>query len=138
MSSLTFCLDAPGGLKRNPYVDPAKDTGHFVKALILNNPAGATMHGFAEQLSNDEYCEVWSKVQGVTARPLYLNYDDLIAAGTPRWLALEIYETGIYLAKYGQMGGDSEYKEPRELGVNVGKLTTVEMAIREDDWSSVL
>lgn len=136
--SFMFPHYAPPGMKPMPYVDPAKDTGHFVKALVLQNPAGTAMLGVSEFLTNDEYCKIWGRVLGVQVVSEYLDREGLVAAGMPDWLALETFETGIYVAKYGQNGGDPEVKLPEELGVDVSKLTKVEDAIREDDWSSVM
>lgn len=136
--SFVMPLLNPPGFKPTPYVDPPKDTGHFVKALLLKHPAGTSMLGYSQALTNDEYCELWSKVLGVKCVPKYLEYEDLVAVGMPEWLALETVDAGLYVAKFGQTGGDPAVKEPAELGVDLGKLTSVEDSIREDDWSSVL
>ena len=96
------------------------------------------MHGYSEALSNDDYCEIWGRVHGVKCTPEYLGFQKAMDAGMPEWLAREISETGIYVSKYGQCGGDPEVKGPKELGVDVSRFTTVEEAIRADDWSAVL
>lgn len=69
---------APPLMKQMPYVEPAKDTGHFA---VLKNPAGTAMLRVSEWLTNDEYCEIWGRVYGVKARSKYLSHKDLIAAG---------------------------------------------------------
>lgn len=136
--SFVFPHYAPPGMGKMPYVDAVRDTGLFVKALILKNPAGMSMVGYSEALSNNEYCEIWRSVHGVEVRSKYLGYDDLVSVGMPEWLALETFETGVYVAKFGHTGGDLEVKGPEELGVDVGALRTVEESIRVGDWSSVL
>lgn len=96
------------------------------------------MLGYSQALANDEYCELWRKVLGVKCVSKYLTFDDLVAGGMPDWLPLETVDAGVYLAKFGQTGGGTAVKQPEELGVDVGTLTNVEDAIREDDWSSVM
>lgn len=136
--SFIFPFYAPDGYNKMTYTDPARDTGHYAKALFLKNPPGTSMIGSSEALSNEEYVEIWGRVLGVKAKAQYLDFDALVAGGMPDWLALETEDTGNYVSKYGETGGDPEVKEPGELGVDLRKLTSVEEAIREDDWSSVL
>ena len=123
-----------------PYVNPPNDTGHFVRALVLSPsaPPGSAMLGGCELLTNEELCALWGKVHGVECRFEVLTYDHAIEAGMPEWMALEVSESGTYTTKFGWAGGDPEVKSPGELGVDVGKLTSVEEWIRREDWRSVL
>lgn len=124
--------------KSLPYVNPPNDTGHFVRALILSAPAGSSMLGTCEEMTNEEFCALWGRVQCVDCRFEVLGYDDAVAAGVPEWMALEVSESGTYTTKFGWAGGDPEVKRPAELGVEVQKLTKIEEWMREEDWSSVL
>jgi hypothetical protein len=123
-----------------PYVNPPNDTGHFVRALVLSPsaPPGSAMLGGCELMTNEEFCALWGKVNGVECRFKVLTYGDAIEAGMPEWMALEVSESGTYTTKFGWAGGDPEVKSPEELGVDVDKLTKVEEWIRREDWSSVL
>jgi hypothetical protein len=123
-----------------PYVNPPNDTGHFVRALVLSSkaPAGSAMLGTCEPMTNEEFCALWGKVNGVECRFEVLGYDDAIKAGMPEWMALEVSESGTYTTKFGWAGGDPAVKSPQELGVEMEKLTKVEDWMRQEDWSSVL
>ena len=129
----------PGG-KPIPYVDPPNDTGYFVKALIQSPqaPAGSTMLGFCELMTNEEYNDLWGDVLGVKCRFVPYTYDDAIAENMPDWMALEVSESGTFTTKYGWAGGDPEVKHPEELGVDVSKLTKVREWMKREDWSSIL
>ena len=128
----------PPGYGRMPWVAPEKDAGVFAKALVLAHPARTSMLGYSQMLSSEEYCAIWGRVHGVRCTPQYLDIEGLVAGGMPEWLARETEAMGLFVAKFGQAGGDPEVREPAELGVDVKVLTSVEQAIRADDWSSVL
>jgi hypothetical protein len=129
----------PNG-KPLPYVNPPNDTGHFVRALVLSPsaPPGSSMLGFCELMTNEEYCALWGRVNGVQCRFEPLKYEDALKAGMQEWMALEVSESGIYTTKYGWAGGDPEVKNPADLGVELKNLTTLEGWIRNEDWSSVM
>lgn len=123
-----------------PYVNPPNDTGHFVWAFVLSPkaPPGSAMLGGSDFMTNEEYCALWAKVNGVECKFEVLGYEDAIKAGMPDWMALEVSESGTYTTKYGWAGGDAEVKMPSDLGVNVEKLTKVKDWMKLEDWSSVL
>ncbi|KAK3716800.1 hypothetical protein LTR37_006150 [Vermiconidia calcicola] len=128
----------PNG-KPIPFVNPPNDTGHFVRALILSPsaPPGSSMLGYCELTTSEEYCAIWGRVHGVQCRAEVLTYEDALAQGMPDWMALEISESGTYVTKFGWAGGDPDVKHPKDLGVDVSKLTMIEDWIRQEDWSSV-
>ena len=129
----------PNG-KPIPFVHPPNDTGHLVRALVLSPsaPAGTTLLGYCELMTNEEYCALWDKVNGTTSQTRQWTYDDAVGSGMPDWLALEISQSGTFSSKYGWTGGDPEVKHPAEVGVDMSKLTKVEDWIRNEDWSSVV
>ena len=129
---------ALAGGKALPYVNPPNDTGHFVRALVLEAPAGSSMLGFCEMMTNEEFCALWGRVKGVECRFEALTYEDAIKAGMQDWLALEVSESGIYTTKYGWAGGDPGVKDPVDLRVKMERLTKVEDWIRKEDWSNVM
>jgi len=120
-----------------PWVDPPNDTGHFVKALI-EAPAGSSMLGYSEMLTGKEYVALWGKTLGVPAHYKDVGLDAMKAADLPKFLAEEMNEMREYVSLYGFDGGDPEVKNPKELGVDVSKLTKIEDWIKNEDWSSVL
>ncbi len=123
-----------------PYVNPPNDTGHFVRALVLSPkaPPGSSMLGFCGLMTNEEFCALWGKVHGVQCRFQPLGYEDAVKVGMQEWMAEEVSQSGLYTTKYGWHGGDPEMKHPEELGVEVGKLTSVEGWIRGEDWGDVM
>ncbi|EMC97145.1 hypothetical protein BAUCODRAFT_441050 [Baudoinia panamericana UAMH 10762] len=120
-----------------PYVDPPNDTGYFVKALVQAPHAGIDMLGYCELMTAEQYTQLWGKALGVQAKFESINTDSLKANGVPDFLALEIGESGQYVTRYGWDGGDPAVKHPKDVGVEVGKLTKVEDWIKREDWSSV-
>lgn len=135
-SFIFYDVAVPNG-KPIPYVDPANDTGYFVKAL-MDAPAGTTMLGYGEQMLPEEYLALWSKVNGVRARYESLTVEVGKTAGLPEFLVQEVIDAVTYVSTYEWAGGDPEVKHPGDLGVNVSKLSKVEDYIKADDWSSVL
>ncbi|KAK5125438.1 hypothetical protein LTR85_000547 [Meristemomyces frigidus] len=134
--SFIFYALAESNGKAIPYVDPPNDTGYFVEALI-EAPAGITLLGYGKLMQAEEYVALWAKVHGVRAQFEALTAEVAKAAGLPEWLALEFIESGKYVSTYGWDGGDPDVKHPKDVGVDVSKLTKVEDHIRNDDWSSV-
>ncbi|KAK3618738.1 hypothetical protein LTR56_003421 [Elasticomyces elasticus] len=124
--------------KLTPYVDPPNDTGYFVKALVEHQDAGLTMLGFCELISTAEYVAIWSKTLGVKARTEPLNMEVLKSAGLPEFLLQELGETSAYSSTWGWDGGDPEVKHPKELGVEIKKLTKVAEWVKKEDWSAIL
>ncbi|KAK5712967.1 hypothetical protein LTR17_017746 [Elasticomyces elasticus] len=124
--------------KLTPYVDPPNDTGYFVKALVEHQDAGLTMLGFCELISTAEYVAIWSKTLGLKARTEPLNMEVLKSAGLPEFLLQELGETSAYSSTWGWDGGDPEVKHPKELGVEMKKLTKVAEWVKKEDWSAVL
>ncbi|KAK4548476.1 hypothetical protein LTR36_009386 [Oleoguttula mirabilis] len=135
-SFIFYALAKPNG-KAIPYVDPPNDTGYFVKALI-DAPAGITLLGYGEAMQAEEHVALWGKVNGVRARFEQLTAEVAREAGLPEFLVLEVTESGMYSSSYGWDGGDPEVKHPKDVGVDVGKLTKVEDYFRKEDWSGVL
>ncbi|KAK4895596.1 hypothetical protein LTR27_006379 [Elasticomyces elasticus] len=124
--------------KLTPYVDPPNDTGYFVKALVEHQDAGLTMLGFCELISAAEYVAIWSKTLGVKARTEPLNMEVLKSAGLPEFLLQELGETSAYSSTWGWDGGDPEVKHPKELGVEMKKLTNIAEWVKKEDWSAIL
>ncbi|KAK3628477.1 hypothetical protein LTR56_003856 [Elasticomyces elasticus] len=124
--------------KLTPYVDPPNDTGYFVKALVEHQDANLTMLGFCELISTAEYVAIWSKTLGVKARTEPLNVEVLKSAGLPEFLMQELGESSAYFSTWGWDGGDPEVKHPKELGVEVKRLTKIAEWVEKEDWSAVL
>lgn len=127
--------------KPQPFLDAPHDTGHFVRALILSDkaPPGTTMTGFrGELMTVEEYFALWGKVNNRKVTYRQFAFEDAVASGLPDWLVEELLVAGNYTSDYGCSGGDPKVKTPRECGVDVSKLPSVEDWLRAEDWSEVL
>ncbi|KAK3113915.1 hypothetical protein LTR53_008315 [Teratosphaeriaceae sp. CCFEE 6253] len=137
-SYLHIGINRPDSKHLTPYVDPPNDTGYFVKALVEYPQANQTLFGYSELMSGADYTALWGKTLGVKASFDGLELEGLTATGLPDFLAKELAESGAYCATWGWHGGDPEVKHPKELGVEVEKLTKVADWIKKEDWSGVL
>ncbi len=134
----TFVLMRSGGKHPTPYIDPPNDTGYLVKALVEAKEANITLLGYCELITNEEYAAIWGKFLGVKVRTEVKGMEEAKAAGLPEFLIREVSESIAYVSTWGWDGGDPEVKHPRDVGVEMEKLTKVEDWIRKEDWSGVL
>lgn len=132
----TFIMNMPKAweTKPAPLVDPSHDTGLFVEALV-NAPARSKMLGFCKQFAYGDFWRLWARVHNMK---LEIHDRELDFADMPDWLQIEFKEAFEYSIKYDFTGGDSEVKDPEELGVDVSRLTDLEEWIRKEDFSSIL
>ena len=118
-----------------PWIHAQTDTGYMVKALI-SAPAETSILGCSRLMRYEDYWKLWAEIKGVK---LVVQVDrDFHAAGVPDWLAREMYESKLYVSKYGWAGGDPEVKRPEEVGVEMDKLTDVERYMREERYEGFL
>jgi hypothetical protein len=61
-----------------------------------------------------------------------------LAEAAVQYLAEELLKAGAFNSKYGCDGGDPTMKTPKQCGVDMSKLSTIEDWMRNEDWSSVL
>ena len=119
-----------------PYVDPEKDTGTFVKAL-MEAPAGTTLLGQSDPMNVKQWAEAWGKANGVDCRFEAMSVEKFKEVAPPVLFG-EIVASCLYTTKYGWAGGDPSVVEPKHLGVGKEKLATVENYIKSEDWSAIL
>ncbi|KAG6890059.1 hypothetical protein C0995_012517 [Termitomyces sp. Mi166 len=120
-----------------PMIDPSKDTGHLVRALI-QVPPGKTVLGFGSMISWNDYMKLWGNILGFPGSR-YEQIDIKTAARLvlDRELGYEIAEGFAFMGEFGFDGGDPTMLHPQDLGVDC-PTTSMETYIRNEDWSSIL
>ena len=84
----------------------------------------------------EEYWKLWAEINGVQ---LVVQVDEEFhAAGAPDWFAREIYESKLYVSKYGWAGGVPNVKNPEEVGVEMDKLMGIERYMRETEYAGFM
>ncbi|KAK3064603.1 hypothetical protein LTS18_005736 [Coniosporium uncinatum] len=117
-------------------VDPRRDMGAFVKALVQAEP-GKNLLGVASTMSWKEWAQLWGKINGVECRYEQMP-DGALTAMMPGGLGREFEDMFRYMDYYGYAGNeDKTVVQPEDLGVEI-KTTSMEEYIKAEDWSSVL
>ncbi|KAG8163684.1 hypothetical protein KVR01_006981 [Diaporthe batatas] len=119
-----------------PQVVPEKDTGSFVKALVVDLPPGKDLLGVSEWVSFPAFAEAWGHVLGVKTAYRQTSMEDMFE-GVPEHMAQEIGDSFLFIEEFGFHGGYPDVLDPRKLDVQI-PVTSMEEYIRSEDWSSVL
>ncbi|KAK1722703.1 hypothetical protein CaCOL14_000089 [Colletotrichum acutatum] len=114
-----------------PFIDAPSSTGNFVKALILDVPAGTILAAYDEMKSLGECVEFLRRETGRDFVFVQRNVDEM-AAESP--LGREAPESWVWLAEYGLFGEKVEgWKEFLTLP---GGLESQIEAVKMDEWLS--
>lgn len=133
--SFVLHVTADTGAQPIPWIHAQTDTGYLVKSLI-RAPPGTVILGCSRLMRYAEYWKLWADIKGVK---LVVQVDKQFDSGeTPDWLALEMYESKLYVSKYGWAGGDPNVKKPEEVGVEMDKLMDIERYMRETDYAGFI
>ncbi|KAK5675198.1 hypothetical protein LTS10_012274 [Elasticomyces elasticus] len=119
-----------------PFVVTHKDTGAFVKALVVDLPVGKHILAVSEHMTWPAWTKLWAKTLGVEATYKQVSEDEFWE-GAPEPVKKEFAETFAYVEEFGYTGGDPEVKTAEELGVKVS-VTSLETYFKAEGWSSVL
>lgn len=102
-----------GGKAKFPCIAVDLDTGVFVRALVIEVPAGKNLVAYREQLTISDFLSIWSKVNGVPSRCIETPFEEYIKAGND---ARELAETAAYVAEFGFEGrGDPTVVYPKDV-----------------------
>jgi hypothetical protein len=95
-----------------PYIETQHDTGIFVRALILDVPAGKNLYAYRKLMSIEDFLKVWGKINGVPVRFREISFEKMVqAAGM---LGREGAESFAYNAEFGYEGrGDPTVVHPK-------------------------
>lgn len=97
-----------------PHVVAEKDTGAFVKALVVDLPPGKDLLGVSEWITFPRFVEVWGRVLGVKTGYRQISMDEMFE-GVPAHMAQEIGDSFDYIEEFGFHGGDPDVLDPREV-----------------------
>lgn len=126
-------LPGPKKFSTIPWVVASRDTGKFVKALVVDQEPGTRIYGVSEFKTRAEVAEIWGKIFGAptTTRPIS---KDEFAEAWPELVREEMIDNFSFVKEFGYVGNDPDVKLPWDLGI---ETTTVEEYIRAEDWSSL-
>ncbi|KAK7923598.1 hypothetical protein PG985_007669 [Apiospora marii] len=128
-------LAVPGGSHdANPEVVATRDTGAFVEALVLHQPAGTDVLGASEIVTKTDYAAIWGRTQGVKATVRDVSEEEYVKF-IPEGFEATIMDDFKFFAEFGYTGGNPRVKTPAELGI---KTTSLEEFFHGEDWSTVL
>ncbi|EED18711.1 hscarg dehydrogenase, putative [Talaromyces stipitatus ATCC 10500] len=127
----------PGDSKTlTPFVVPRKDTGHFVRALVML-PPGKLLLGYGSLPSHEEYVRLWTQVFGVEdIRIKRVTVDEAAAfEGGPHGL-----ELAVQVASVLQLDLSGEFiLHPSQIPKEIGCPTTsLEDYMKSEDFSSLV
>ncbi|ORY07001.1 hypothetical protein BCR34DRAFT_570901 [Clohesyomyces aquaticus] len=122
-----------------PHLDARKDTGPFVKALLLL-PAGKTVMAASEWCTWPDWIKTWGEVVGVPD----CSYKQVTVGDLDKWypggIGKEIGEMYEYSNDPGYDGGEPEVlrtADLKKMGIEV-RATSLRDYVRSEDWSGVL
>lgn len=127
-------LKCSGSYLANPEVVATRDTGVFVEALVLHQPAGTDVLGASEIITKTDYAALWGRTLGVEATVKDVSEEEYVKH-IPEGFEATIVDDVRFFTEYGYAGGNPKVKTPAELGI---KTTTLEEFFRGEDWSAVL
>ncbi|KAK1061312.1 hypothetical protein LTR74_011196 [Friedmanniomyces endolithicus] len=119
-----------------PFIVTHKDTGAFVKALVVDLPAGKHILGVSESMTWPAWTKLWAEVVGVQATFERVSEAEFWA-GLPKAFTDVLAPDFAFVDEFGYTGGDPEVMTAEKLGVEI-PVTSMEAYLRSEDWSSVL
>lgn len=120
-------LDCPGEHIEHPELWAARDAGAFVKALVLDHPAGTDVLAATAIIGSKDYAAMWSKVMGFPAVSKVVSEPEY-AALVPEEIRIEFIELIKFVTEYGV---GPHIKTAAELGIQV---TPLEDFIKDQRW----
>lgn len=126
-------LPGPQEFNPIPWVVASRDTGKFLKALVIEQEPGTRFYGVSEFEDRAEIAEIWENIHRdpTTTRPV--SKDDF-AAAWPELIRDEMIDNFSFVKEFEYVGNDPDVKRPWDLGI---KTTTIEEYIKTEDWSSL-
>ncbi|KAK1069123.1 hypothetical protein LTR74_005165 [Friedmanniomyces endolithicus] len=119
-----------------PFIVTHKDTGAFVKALVVDLPAGKHLLAVSESMTWPAWTKLWADIVGVQARFERMSEAEFWA-GLPKAFTDVLAPDFAFVDEFGYTGGDPEVMTAVMLGVKI-PVTSMEAYMRSEDWSSVL
>ncbi|KAJ5133795.1 uncharacterized protein N7443_004580 [Penicillium atrosanguineum] len=117
-----------------PVIDTQGSTGHFVRALIEDEPAGTRLLAYDSYISMEEIVEVWKKVTGHNIEVVEMNAETMRREfGIP----LEVLDAPWFIDEFGYTGGIEGVIDHEGLKVKV-QTKSFEEWLEKQDWREML
>lgn len=127
--SYTFLwLDCPGEHTEHPELWAIQDAGAFVKALVLDHPAGTDVLAATAIIGSKDYAAMWSKVMGLPAKSKVVSEAEY-GALVPEEIRATFLELVKFVTEYGI---EKHIKTAAELGI---QATPLEDFIKSQPWN---
>jgi hypothetical protein len=120
-------LGYPGEHTEHPELWAVQDADAFVKALVLDHPAGTDVLAATAIIGSRDYAAMWSKVMGLPAGTKVVSEAEY-AALVPEEIRAAFIEPVKFVTEYGI---EAHIKTAAELGIQV---TPLEDFIRSQPW----
>ncbi|KAL7940974.1 NAD(P)-binding protein [Trichoderma barbatum] len=119
-----------------PITVQRKDTGYFVRALILM-PPGKVLLGYGSFMSHAEYNRVWTKILGVPDGGVkHVTIEEAVnLEGPPLGIELADAVAGLMSLDMDVPGFIHPHEVPKEIGC---PTTTIEEYFKNEDFSSMM
>jgi hypothetical protein len=111
-SFLTLRLVTPG--LQFSFVVMERDTGEFVKVVVVDLEAGRELLGVSETMTWSEWMELWGRVWGVKAGFKQVSAEGFFR-GVPEPLKKELEDTYDFVEEFGYDGGDPDVLRPEQV-----------------------
>lgn len=125
--------ELPGTFDTMPFVVASRDTGKFVKALVVDQQPGTRLYGVSEFKTYGEVAKIWEKVHGAPTVARSMQKDEF-AHIWPEMVRDEVVECFEFAREFEYAGNDSELRRPWDLEI---ETTTLEEYLRSEDWPSL-
>lgn len=107
-----------GAESKIPFVCTERDTGAFVKALILDLPPGKQLLGVSEAMTWPEWMRIWGEHQGVKAGFEQVSMEAFLS-DVPDVLKKELAESYQFNAEFGWDGGDPDVLKIEDVSIHM-------------------
>ncbi|OAG25682.1 NAD(P)-binding protein [Alternaria alternata] len=116
-------LPGPKEFSTIPWVVASRDTGKFVKALVIDQEPGTRIYGVSEFKTRAEVAEIWGKILGAptTTRPIS---KDEFAESWPELVREEMIDNFSFVKEFGYQQVTRYQVIFRPLGYLPAKCTT--------------
>ena len=119
-----------------PFVDVNRDTGVFVRALLLSAQPGTHVLGASQMGTYVEFWTLWSAATGCKIKFKEMEADEYFSE-VPEAIREEVYDSASYNKEFGWTGGDPSVVDLAAIDP-AAKTTSLKEFVEREDWSTLL
>jgi len=119
-----------------PFVDVNRDTGVFVRALLLSAPMGTHVLGASQMGTYVEFWTVWSGITGSKIRFQEMDADKYFSE-VPEAIREEVQDSASYNKEFGWTGGDPSVVDVTAIDPEA-KTMNLKEYMENEDWDMLL